>query len=49
MSEFIGSVEVNDGYNGDKAVVYLVKFNDVIYAVHRYGYHAHPYKLTTKV
>lgn len=39
-SEFIGTTEVNDGFNGDKVFLYYVKddTNNTILAVHSHGY-----------
>lgn len=51
MSEFIGSIEIDNGYNGDKAIAYLVTQGDKTYAVWRGGFFVatgyHLEKLTT--
>ena len=48
-NNYIGSIEVNDGFNGDKAIVHLVEiiggpdYSYVIYAVHRKGFYTYSF------
>ena len=41
MTEFLGSTEANDGYAGNKAVIYLCfdREENRLLAVHRHGYY----------